>query len=960
MNLRRAAATGLTALLSVTGLVVLDLSTAPAHAAWTAPQFVRSISGNGRPGMFSWGAQFNPVTNEVIVGDYLNNQIRRYSPDGRILGSFYREDNKGQPYSIAVDSRNGDIYVPEIADGGVGNRVAHYTKTGSYVRELNLSGSGYHAWISIDGSGSLFQADSHYSHTTSNPPRVRIWRLSDGQRTRQFNVLPPGTTSSTVPRIYGIDTDPSGSIWLTDTFNNRILKYSATGGYQATYGAGMFHGDARGMEIDATRNRVYVSDPTVGQVQVFNLQGQFVESLGDGAGTGPLKLGGLRQPTTGPDGTLYVAEYGNARVHRFTASGDDAGYFPDPAQPAPAGQLGQPRDVDVDDLTGDVWVADSWNQRFQRFRSTGEFAGTWGTRSANPEYGMNYPRGIGVDPVSRRIWVVNQRGHHIKRYSYDGSWHSTLGDAEVDSVNTGYFRWPLDVEFHAGKAVVTDRNSTKVKILDADTGAELSSFNRSNTYGAAVDPATGNILVSDSTRIYVYNPTGTSLLTSFGSSGTGDGQFRHIWDMVVSGGVLYVTDDVASRIQAFTLTGTFLGKWGGFGSGAYQFKNPSGIATDAHGLLYVADAGNDRIMVFNPALARGGGAWPPPVVTRTYPGEGAVLPGRPARLSGTVTDETAVASVQIAVQDTNTGLWFDPANSTWSATQAWSLSPLTGDTSTSMSWSWTFIGVEYSGRYRAHIRAVDVAGNTSPVLTVGFSLVPEDIVDVTAPDTLLLSPEPGDSIALEPPLVVAGEAVDDTGVEAVDVRIRRAGTSQFLQPDGSFGTTAAWMPAALAEPDTISTAWTWTWSAPQAGSYEVATRARDVLTNSATVVLGTFTLTEVLPPDTTQPVFGPTQPGNNAVVQVSAADIAGVLTDDRAADRVDVAIKDRSTNLWLRADGSWGGFAWLPAALATPGGTSSTWSRTWPAVPGLFGYQLRAFDAAGNSTTQAFRPFTVN
>ncbi|MBJ7528807.1 MAG: hypothetical protein JHD04_04685 [Nocardioides sp.] len=940
-------------------LVFVGLSSPPAQAAWSAPALVRSISGNGRPGVFPWGVQVNPVSGEVVVGDYLNNQVRRYTPAGRVLGSFYRANATGQPYSIGVDPRQGDIYVPEIADGQPGNKVAQYSKDGAFLRQLTLNGIDYQAWISIDAAGNLVQADSHYANSLTNPPAVRVWRLSDGRNTRTFNVLPPGTTSSTIPRIYGIDTDAAGNFWLTDTFNNRILKYSPTGSYLATYGADVLGGDARGMAVDDARNRLYVSVPTTGVVEVFDLQGNHVDTLGAGAGTGPLNLGSPRQPAVAPDGTVYVAEYGNARVHRFTATGEDAGFFPRPAQPAVAGQLGEPRDVDVDDQTGDVWVADSWNQRFQRFAPTGAFIGTWGTRSASPTYGMNYPRGIGVDPVSRRVWVANQRGHHIKRYEYDGSFVDQLGSAESDSADPGSFRWPLDIEFQAGRAIVTDRNSSKVKILDAASGTEIGQITRAGNHGGAIDPATGNVFLADGTKVYVYNPTGTTLLTSFGTSGTGDGQFRHIWDMVVSNGVLYVTDDLASRVQAFTTSGTFLGKWGGYGQGAYQFKNPSGIATDDEGLLYVADAGNDRVMVFDPARARGGSAWPPPTTTLTYPGQGATVPARPVRFSGTVTDETGVASVQVAVQDTGTGLWFDAGNSTWSTTQTWALSPLVGDTARSMTWAWSFIGVEYSGSFHAEVRGVDVAGNASPATSVDFTVVPETTTDTVAPETVLTNPSPDDSVAIEPPLVVSGDAADDTGVESVEVRIRRSGTGQFLQPDGSFSTTAAWLPAALSDPSTGSTAWSWSWADPSPDGYEVATRATDVLGAGAVAVVGSFTLTGVLPPDTTPLVLSDSRPAAGSTVTADAATLGGTATDDRAVASVDVALKDKTTGRWLRPDGSWGAFSWLPAALAPPGAASTTWSRPWAAAPGSYGYQLRASDAAGNPTTQAFRSFTV-
>ena len=960
--IRRGLAALIAGVLSSAGLVVVGAATSPAEAAWAVPQFVRSVSGNGRPGVFPWGVQYNPVSNEVVVADYLNNQIRRYSTDGRILGSFYRADNKGQPYSLAIDPANGDIYFSEIADGQT-RTLVQYSKTGTLIRTKVISGLDYQAWIAIDNAGYLYIADSHYSNnSSSNPPLVRKYRLSDLGQVSSFTILPPGTTSSTVPRLYGIDIDASGNIWLADTFNNKLLKYTSGGSFAGSFGGtGVLHGDARGVAVDDAHNRIYVSDPTVGQVQVFNTAGNFVESLGGGTGVGALNLGAARQPAVGPGGVLYVAEYGNARIHRFTVDGDDASYWPKPAQPAVAGQLGQPRDVDVDDVTGDIWVADSWNQRFQRFGKDGSFIGTWGTRGASLEYGMNYPRGIAIDPTSRRVWVVNQRGHHIKRYEYDASFVDQLGDAEVDSESAGFFRWPLDVEFYppTNTAMVTDRNSSKVKILDATSGAEIRSFTRNGNHGGAIDPATGNLIVADGTKVYVYNPTGSSLITSFGSSGTGNGQFKHIWDMVVVNGVLYVTDDVASRIQAFSLTGTFLGKWGGFGQGAYQFKNPSGIAADADGKLYVADAGNDRIMVFDTNLAKGGTAWPPPSLTLAYPGSGATVPGRPVRFSGSVTDETAVAGVQISVQDTSTGLWFDAASSTWSSTQTWANSPLVGETSKNMTFAWSFIGVEYSGSYSASIRAIDPAGNLSPVVTRGFGVVADGVADVDPPAGQLTSPAPGSRTPGDPPLVISGEAGDDTGVEAVDVRVRIVGTGQFLQPGGGFSTTAAWMPATLSEPSTTNTAWSWSWADPVLGSYEVAVRPRDVIGNTSVQVVGTFEVAPPLGPDTTPLVLSQLLPAANATVPVAGADISGSATDDRAVASVDVAIKDKATNLWLRADGSWGSFTWLPSTLGQPGAATTSFTRSWAAVPGSFGFQLRAFDGAGNQTTMAFRSFTV-
>ena len=55
-----------------------------------------------------------------------------------------------------------------------------------------------------------------------------------------------------------------------------------------------------------------------------------------------------------------------------------------------------------------------------------------------------------------------------------------------------------------------------------------------------------------------------------------------------------------ARIQEFTNTGTFLTKWGSFGSGDGQFgsNSPTAVAVDASGDVFVADNGNNRVQKF--------------------------------------------------------------------------------------------------------------------------------------------------------------------------------------------------------------------------------------------------------------------------------------------------------------------------------------------------------------------------
>src|SRR5205814_1731629 len=105
-------------------------------------------------------------------------------------------------------------------------------------------------------------------------------------------------------------------------------------------------------------------------------------------------------------------------------------------------------------------------------------------------------------------------------------------------------------------------------------------------------------------------------LTTWGSQGTGNGQFgTDVFGVATDGsGNVYVADTDNNRIQKFacsttsasTTTSTtlpaevcaFLTTWGSQGSANGQFNNPYGVATDGSGNVYVADTYNYRIEKF--------------------------------------------------------------------------------------------------------------------------------------------------------------------------------------------------------------------------------------------------------------------------------------------------------------------------------------------------------------------------
>jgi len=70
---------------------------------------------------------------------------------------------------------------------------------------------------------------------------------------------------------------------------------------------------------------------------------------------------------------------------------------------------------------------------------------------------------------------------------------------------------------------------------------------------------------------------------------------------------IYVTDPQSDpgcsqqpRVLKFDSQGHFVTKWGSYGKGEGQFRDPEHLAVDSDGNLYVSDRKNESIQVFQP------------------------------------------------------------------------------------------------------------------------------------------------------------------------------------------------------------------------------------------------------------------------------------------------------------------------------------------------------------------------
>ena len=112
-----------------------------------------------------------------------------------------------------------------------------------------------------------------------------------------------------------------------------------------------------------------------------------------------------------------------------------------------------------------------------------------------------------------------------------------------------------------------------------------------------------NMIMVDSQNNRVQKLTKEGkFISSFGSQGTGNGEFNLPWgiDLDLDDNI-YVADWRNDRIQKFTKDGDFLMAFGTSGSEPGELNRPTDVAVDNSGMIYVADWGNERMQMFDPA-----------------------------------------------------------------------------------------------------------------------------------------------------------------------------------------------------------------------------------------------------------------------------------------------------------------------------------------------------------------------
>lgn len=685
-----------TTVIAVAAAGGVGLAAVPAHSAADAGpgRYVaqRLIGGPSTPGMGAWGIVYNPVSSEVLVGDYLSAQVRRMTRDGEYLGDLKNPGNRigGVASALGVDPRDGAIYLAVTGEGRSSPDVRKYDKFGNYLYGLDMPTST--TWLTVDSSGHLWVPSAYKG------ARLTRYRVNDATKsaTAVLTINRQGTGPGQFRSLTGVGTDADDNVYVADVGNKVIHSYTATGTWRFDLGKGKFPGDIRGVAVDPETDLIHVANSGKGTLEVFDQSGAHVRTYaGEGTGDGQF-VDGARQITIAPGGALYAADYGGLRVQQFTTAGSFVAIYPNPPLPMDQAGIAQARAVDVDPVTGDLLVADAWGQRIQRYAADGTLLQSYGRRGSNPPEGMNYPKGVAVDSRNRNVWVANFEGNpDLVGFTADFS-------SVIRRIDTP--RFINDLDYHAGKLYALERRPGALHIYNANTGGKVRTWTSTKGLlrGVGVDPVTQNIWVTSDTKgeAYVLRQTGGGIIRTVSFPGVG-------WDVDFKGDFAYISSPTANVIHIINRT-TYakVGQIGGGGTALGKLKQPSGMAFTPSGDLYVIETANDRVTHFSSTAAPGAESVKPTVTA-----SGAVVDGQ-VTVTGSAADASGIATVRVKVRDLTSRLYFHGSFNTWVTGGAWNAGIVYGPI-TGVDWRYVVPGTIPGRQYQVAVQSIDRRGNVS-------------------------------------------------------------------------------------------------------------------------------------------------------------------------------------------------------------------------------------------------------
>jgi sugar lactone lactonase YvrE len=302
------------------------------------------------------------------------------------------------------------------------------------------------------------------------------------------------------------------------------------------------------------------------------------------------QLNGPEGVAVSPAGNLYIADTGSSHIREVdsegiiaTVAGSKGSGHAGDGGPATLATLNHPSGTAFDAL-GNMYIADLNNNEVRKVDTSGVIttvAGT-GTGGYNGAEGkatsieLDGPTNVAVDKLGN-LYISDLGNYRICKVDTSGALSTVVGFV---AAGEQFEPWGVAVD-SVGDVFIA--NTSANTILKLDTKGNLTTIAGTGTEGFSGDGGPATLA-----------------------------ELSHPYDVAVDGsGNVYFSDGGNGRIrEVFTdgvITTVAGGGTSGIGDGGSalnaELNNPWGIAVDAAGNIYIADAGNSRIRKVTPAAA---------------------------------------------------------------------------------------------------------------------------------------------------------------------------------------------------------------------------------------------------------------------------------------------------------------------------------------------------------------------
>jgi DNA-binding beta-propeller fold protein YncE/tetratricopeptide (TPR) repeat protein len=382
-------------------------------------------------------------------------------------------------------------------------------------------------------------------------------------------------------RVYAAQKD-DGTVWVISPEGALLAKL---GGKDAA-GKPILKRPSR---VSVSGDRVYVADSSLDRIAIFSRDGAFLETIGNGSGNksfsspaGVLVHGGV----------IYVADTGNDRVQILGPNG----VFMETIQKLPLQDpLGEPIDVAVT-AGGAVVVLDGKVRAVRTFNARGEPTARFAS--------FDEPTALAAD--AEGVYVADAGRYRVFKYTFDGKEIFAFGSKGKEKAQflgeiTGV---ALDAE---GRVYVSDLDKGVVMVFRPDRAAVVADAGSPpqavRWLGSVADAPVGEITWGSDGRLYAVSEKGDAILVF------ADGRLERTLPVPKTdlssvardaAGGLWVVDGNKERVLQVDDAGKVSKQISSGGSKEGYLDEPSDMAINSKGVIFVADRGNNRVQAFSP------------------------------------------------------------------------------------------------------------------------------------------------------------------------------------------------------------------------------------------------------------------------------------------------------------------------------------------------------------------------